>query len=585
MNSELEHDTDVVIIGGGVSGLAAAHYIFENYSSGTCHHSYSSSEKTFRIAIIECRDRLGGRTHTVQANSLASITANSCEPEALLEPTTVGGSYNISTKTASSSVDIGGQWIGASQHRILHFVKKFNLTLVDQQFTPAPILTSHTINADQTPQMASSLVECAFCPITSNDPNNEIQPFIDTINKLSHEIDPEYPWKHPNADQYDSISVLDYIQTNLHCIGPQMEIELFIQTIIPFPVAQCSFLYFLFEIKSGGGFEALGDGEQGAQRWTLLGGMQQLTENLYSEITYSKTMSNVKVELHLSHQVTSVFQQVPLECFKTNESKVDHPVIVNCKCLNSQKSSKIRAKFVIYAASPTLISKLQLDFQPPLPSAKVLLSKQLNMGKCIKVILGYNTSFWSEGNNRFSIQEFYDSVIHNIFLSQVGQYPALVCLITGKHAASLSMLNEAERREKILTQISKMYSTSLTASQIQQQSQNDISDSNFATVSTANTLDTSKIIINSIAMNPVIYIEKDWCADEFSGGCYAATFPPGLITQVRDEIRRPFLNVHFAGTETAITYYGYIEGAIRAGERAAQEVLERLAVNSTGSNA
>jgi monoamine oxidase len=33
--------------------------------------------------------------------------------------------------------------------------------------------------------------------------------------------------------------------------------------------------------------------------------------------------------------------------------------------------------------------------------------------------------------------------------------------------------------------------------------------------------------------------------------------------------------IHWAGTETSTEHHGYIEGAVRAGERAAAEVLAR----------
>ena len=38
------------------------------------------------------------------------------------------------------------------------------------------------------------------------------------------------------------------------------------------------------------------------------------------------------------------------------------------------------------------------------------------------------------------------------------------------------------------------------------------------------------------------------------------------------ELRKPLGRVHFAGTETASQWTGYMEGAIQAGERAAREV-------------
>jgi monoamine oxidase len=41
-------------------------------------------------------------------------------------------------------------------------------------------------------------------------------------------------------------------------------------------------------------------------------------------------------------------------------------------------------------------------------------------------------------------------------------------------------------------------------------------------------------------------------------------------------LRAPQGRVHFAGTETAARWPGYLDGAIEAGERAAAEVLARL---------
>lgn len=30
---------------------------------------------------------------------------------------------------------------------------------------------------------------------------------------------------------------------------------------------------------------------------------------------------------------------------------------------------------------------------------------------------------------------------------------------------------------------------------------------------------------------PVHYEEKNWCEEEYSGGCYTASVPPGVLTQ------------------------------------------------------
>ena len=51
---------------------------------------------------------------------------------------------------------------------------------------------------------------------------------------------------------------------------------------------------------------------------------------------------------------------------------------------------------------------------------------------------------------------------------------------------------------------------------------------------------------------------------------------PGLYARLGAALRAPVGRLHFAGTETAQVWNGYLEGAIEAGERAATEALARL---------
>ncbi|XP_018421299.1 PREDICTED: amine oxidase [flavin-containing] B-like [Nanorana parkeri] len=83
----------------------------------------------------------------------------------------------------------------------------------------------------------------------------------------------------------------------------------------------------------------------------------------------------------------------------------------------------------------------------------------------------------------------------------------------------------------------------------------------------------AKVMGTEEALHPVHYEEKDWCKEQYSGGCYTAYFPPGIMTQFGSVIRKPVGKIYFAGTETATEWSGYMEGAIEAGERAAREVM------------
>ena len=59
-------------------------------------------------------------------------------------------------------------------------------------------------------------------------------------------------------------------------------------------------------------------------------------------------------------------------------------------------------------------------------------------------------------------------------------------------------------------------------------------------------------------------------------GCPTVNLPPGVLSSYGPEIRRPFGRVHWAGTETSTYWSGYMDGAVRSGERAAREVLAGL---------
>jgi monoamine oxidase len=75
------------------------------------------------------------------------------------------------------------------------------------------------------------------------------------------------------------------------------------------------------------------------------------------------------------------------------------------------------------------------------------------------------------------------------------------------------------------------------------------------------------------AADPAGYVEQDWSAEEWTRGCYGAHMPPGAMTQFGPVLREPVGRIHWAGTETASVWSGYMDGALTSGERAAAEVL------------
>ena len=71
------------------------------------------------------------------------------------------------------------------------------------------------------------------------------------------------------------------------------------------------------------------------------------------------------------------------------------------------------------------------------------------------------------------------------------------------------------------------------------------------------------------------YVEKDWATDPWSTGCITP-LTPGLLTAGGEHLRKPSGRIHWAGTESAKVWCGYMDGAISAGARAAAEVIASL---------
>ncbi len=71
------------------------------------------------------------------------------------------------------------------------------------------------------------------------------------------------------------------------------------------------------------------------------------------------------------------------------------------------------------------------------------------------------------------------------------------------------------------------------------------------------------------------YVEKDWAADPWSTGCITP-LGPGLLSRAGPALRAPVGRVHWAGTETSDRWWGYMDGAVRSGERVAEELAAAL---------
>jgi monoamine oxidase len=75
------------------------------------------------------------------------------------------------------------------------------------------------------------------------------------------------------------------------------------------------------------------------------------------------------------------------------------------------------------------------------------------------------------------------------------------------------------------------------------------------------------------ALSPKAHLETDWAAEEWTLGGMIAHFAPGVLTNFGHALRKSAGRIHWAGTERATEMHGLMEGAVRSGESAADEVI------------
>ncbi len=78
------------------------------------------------------------------------------------------------------------------------------------------------------------------------------------------------------------------------------------------------------------------------------------------------------------------------------------------------------------------------------------------------------------------------------------------------------------------------------------------------------------------ALHPIGYVDMAWAQEEFARGAYGSFNPPGVLTSLHDPITAPVGPLHYASSDASPQWPGYMDGAIRSGQRAAAQVLASL---------
>jgi monoamine oxidase len=158
------------------------------------------------------------------------------------------------------------------------------------------------------------------------------------------------------------------------------------------------------------------------------------------------------------------------------------------------------------------------------------------MGAVIKCFAVYDEPFWRSAGLSGSAVSSQGPLTLTVDNSPPAGRPGiLVGFLEGRAARELGRVGEARRREAVLANLARMFGPR--------------------------------------AARPELYLDKNWADEEWSRGCYEGYTPPGVLTAFGPALREPIGPLHWAGTETATRWNGYIDGALQSGERAAREAL------------
>jgi monoamine oxidase len=301
---------DVVVVGAGLAGLAAAREI----------------EALGReVVVLEARDRVGGRT--------------------LNEPIGDG-----------KVVEIGAQWVGPTQDRVLALIGELGLE------------TFPTYSAGRNIFERGGRLGHYSGTIPRANPVGlaEVGVAMKRLNLMAAKVPPEAPWRAPKAERWDSETFASWMSRNVRTGAARDILRLAIIGVWAAEPRDVSLLHVLFYIRSAGSLEILTDTEGGAQQDRVVGGSQLISLRMAEALgTAIELSAPVRALRHSPAGVTAVSDRLT-----------------------------VSAKRAIVAIPPTLAGRIAYD--PPLSAVRDGLSQRMAQGSVVKCMAVYERPFWRE---------------------------------------------------------------------------------------------------------------------------------------------------------------------------------------------
>ena len=334
--------------------------------------------------------------------------------------------------------------------------------------------------------------------------------------RLRRKVPLDAPWETPDAARLDRMSVADLSRDFGMNRTVQALFDVAVRTVFGAEPSEISALYFAFYLNASGGLRRLIEIKDGAQERRIASGAGEIGKRLAAELG------------------SSLVTSTPVRRIAHRDSNI----------LVETSQGTMSARLAILALPPKQAAAIEYD--PRLSPGKQSLLDGFRMGTTAKVFVFYRDVFWRDagfaGEATCAITPGSSApqpltwVVDNTTLD--GKVPCLLGFRVGAPGRHWRARPEAERHAAITAQLVRYFGPK--------------------------------------AGSPVAIVEHDWADEEWAAGGPVAGMPPGLMTTHGHLLRDAVGPLHFAGTETAEDFCGYMEGALESGERAASEVLAIL---------
>lgn len=450
--AETRH-AEVGIVGAGLAGLIAARQLV---AAGVS------------VCVLEARDRVGGRTWTRPASD-------------------------------GTVLDLGGQWIGPTQQRMIRLAAELGAETFKTWDTGNNIQYHH----------GERLVYSGPIPTADRLVAADIMEAMLALNMMAMQVPPEAPWEAPDAAAWDAQTFATWLDANVSSSGARQLLDLAIQAVFSAEPRDLSLLHVLFYTRSAGGLMDLVGVTGGAQETRFVTGAQTIANRL-AEALGDRVLLNAPV-----HTIAQ----------DASGARIESDALT------------LTCDRVIITLPPTLAGRLR--YRPALPGLRDQLTQRMPMGTVIKVHCLYPTPFWRDEG--LTGQASSDTGVLRITFDNSPRDSSrgvLLGFIEGDEARVWGQRSQQERRAAVLECLVRYF--------------------------------------GERAGQPLDYVEQSWAEEEYTRGCYAGYMPPGVWSMYGAALRARVGRIHWAGTETATVWNGYMEGAVQSGERAAAEVLATM---------